>query len=59
MLKILEDMLRVCKMDFSGSWEDHFHLVEFSYNNSYQVNNKMILFKALYKKEMQFMIMLG
>ena len=35
--QILEDMLRACVLDFGGSWEDHLHLVEFTYNNSYQV----------------------
>lgn len=35
--QILEDMLRACVLDFEGSWEDHLHLVEFTYNNSYHV----------------------
>ena len=37
-IKILEDMLRACILDLKGSWEDHFPLVEFSYNNSYQAS---------------------
>ena len=36
--QILEDLLRACIIDFGGSWEDHLHLVEFTYNNSFQVN---------------------
>ncbi|XP_020262255.1 uncharacterized protein LOC109838206 [Asparagus officinalis] len=36
-IQILEDMLRTCMLDFQGSWEDHLHLVEFAYNNSFQV----------------------
>lgn len=28
--------MRACILDFGGSWEDHLHLVEFSYNNIYQ-----------------------
>ena len=35
-------------LDFSGSWEDHLHLVEFSYNNSYQTSIGMAPFEALY-----------
>ena len=35
-------------LDFSGSWEDHLHLVEFSHNNSYQTTIGMAHFKALY-----------
>lgn len=38
--QILEDLLRAFIIDFGGSWEDHLHLVEFTYNNSYQVNQK-------------------
>ena len=36
-IQILEDILRACMLDFKGSWEDHLHLAEFAYNNSYQV----------------------
>ena len=35
-------------LDFKGSWEDHLHLVEFSYNNSYHVSIDMPPFEALY-----------
>jgi len=37
-IQILENMLRACVLDFKESWEDHLHLVEFSYNNSYQAS---------------------
>ena len=47
-IQILEDMLRACMMDFSGSWEDHLPLVEFAYNNSYQASIGMAPFAALY-----------
>ena len=47
-IQILEDMLRACMIDFKGSWEDHLHLAEFSYNNSYQASIKMAPFEALY-----------
>ncbi|GJY89920.1 putative reverse transcriptase domain-containing protein, partial [Tanacetum coccineum] len=34
----LEDMLRVCMIDFGGSWDVHLPLAEFSYNNSYHTS---------------------
>ena len=37
-IQVLEDMLRACVLDLKGSWDEHFPLVEFSYNNSYQVS---------------------
>src|SRR3954463_8250334 len=43
-----EDMLRTCVMDFGGRWEDHLHLVEFAYNNSYQASIGMAPYEALY-----------
>ena len=46
--RILEDMLRACILDFGGSWEDYLHLVEFSYNNSYQASIGMAPYEALY-----------
>ena len=36
---------------FKGSWEDHLHLVEFSYNNNYQASIKMAPFEALYGRK--------
>ena len=41
-------MLRACVLNFKSSWEDHFPLVDFSYNNSYQSSIGMAPFKALY-----------
>lgn len=35
-------------LEFGGSWEEHLHLVEFSYNNSYQASIDMSPFEALY-----------
>ena len=46
--RILEDLLHACVHDFGGSWEDHLHLVEFSYNNSYQASLEIAPFEALY-----------
>ena len=34
-IQVLEDMLRGCVLDHKGSWEEHFPLVEFDYNNNY------------------------
>ena len=34
-IQMLEDMLRACVLDLKGSWEEHFPLVKFAYNNSY------------------------
>ena len=34
-IQTLEDMLRSCVLDFSGTWNKKLSLIEFSYNNSY------------------------
>jgi transposase InsO family protein len=34
-IQTLEDMLRLCVLDFKGSWIQYLLLIEFSYNNSY------------------------
>ncbi|GJY93806.1 putative reverse transcriptase domain-containing protein [Tanacetum coccineum] len=47
----LEDMLRACVLDFGGSWDVHFPLVEFSYNNSYHSSVRRAPFKALYGRK--------
>ena len=45
---ILEDLLRLCILDFGGTWEEHLPLVEFAYNNSFQSSIGMAPFEALY-----------
>ena len=45
-IQILEDMLWACVLGFGGSWEDHLHLVEFAYNNSYQTSIGMAPFEC-------------
>ena len=50
-IQILEDMLRAYVMDLKGSWEDHLHLVEFSYNNNYQASIQMSPFEALHGRK--------
>ena len=47
-IQTLEDMLRACVLDFQGSWEEHFPLVEFAYNNSYQGSIQIAPYEALY-----------
>ena len=46
--RVLEVLLRACILDFGGPWENHLHLVEFSYNNSYQASIGMAPYEALY-----------
>ncbi|KAI3778451.1 hypothetical protein L2E82_07749 [Cichorium intybus] len=50
-IQTLEDMLRACAIDFGGSWDDHLHLAEFSYNNSYHSSIKMPPYEALYGRK--------
>ena len=47
-IHLLEDMLRACVLDHKGNWEEHFPLVEFVYNNSYQASIQMAPYEALY-----------
>jgi transposase InsO family protein len=46
--QILEDMLRACVMEYTGSWDKNLSWAEFSYNSSYQESLKMAPFEALY-----------
>ncbi|KAL0546367.1 hypothetical protein IC582_016275 [Cucumis melo] len=57
--KILEDMLRACVLEFSGSWDSHLHLMEFTYNNSYQATIGMAPFEAMYGKCCRFPVCRG
>ena len=47
-IQVLEDMLRACVLDHKGNWEEHFPLVEFSYNNIYHASIQMAPYEALY-----------
>ncbi|XP_070011232.1 uncharacterized protein [Nicotiana sylvestris] len=47
-VKILEDMLRACVIDFGGQWDQFLPLAEFAYNNSYQSSIEMAPYEALY-----------
>ena len=48
---MLEDMLRVCVLDFEGSWNKYLPLIEFSYNNSYQATIGVAPYEMLYGKK--------
>ena len=47
-IQVLEDLLRMCALDWKGNWETHLPLVEFAYNNSFQSTIGMAPFEALY-----------
>ena len=47
-IQVLEDMMRACVLDLKGSWEEHFPLVEYTYNNNCQASIEMAPYEALY-----------
>ena len=47
-IQTLEDMLRVCVIDFKGTWDDQLPLIEFAYNNSYNSSIQVAPYEALY-----------
>ena len=47
-IEVLENMLQACVLDHKGSWEEHFPLVEFVFNNNYQASIQMAPYEALY-----------
>ncbi|GJX74443.1 putative reverse transcriptase domain-containing protein [Tanacetum coccineum] len=50
-IQTLEDMLRICVIDFGNGWERHLPLIEFSYNNNYHASIKAALFEVLYGRK--------
>ena len=50
-IQTIEDMLRVCAIDFEGNWDDHVPLIEFAYNNSYHSSIGMPPYEALYGRK--------
>ena len=48
---MLENMLRVCVIDFEGSWSKYLPLIEFSYNNSFQSTIGMAPYELLYGRK--------
>ncbi|GJY20159.1 putative reverse transcriptase domain-containing protein [Tanacetum coccineum] len=57
-IQTLEDMLRACVIDFGSSWDRHFPLVEFSYNNSYHASIKAAPYEALYRRKCRSPVLL-
>ncbi|WMV40816.1 hypothetical protein MTR67_034201 [Solanum verrucosum] len=49
-IQTLEDMFRVCVIDFKGNWDDHLPLIEFAYNNRYNSSIQMTPYKTLYER---------
>ena len=49
-------MLQACVLDLKGSWEEYLPLVEFSYNNSYQVSIQKAPYEALYGRPCRSLI---
>nr|GEX20023.1 putative reverse transcriptase domain-containing protein [Tanacetum cinerariifolium] len=49
-IQTLEYMLCACVIDFESSWDRHFPLVEFSYNNSYYASIKAAPYEAFRQK---------
>ncbi|XP_019423000.1 PREDICTED: uncharacterized protein LOC109332474 [Lupinus angustifolius] len=45
-IQSLEDLLRACGLEHSGSWADYLHLIEFTYNNSFCSNIGMTPYEA-------------
>ena len=50
-IQTLENMLRVCTLDFPRSWAEKVALMEFVYNNSYHQSLEMSPFDALYGRK--------
>ena len=46
-------MLWACDLELKGSWEEHFPLVEFAYNNNYKASIQMTPYGALYGRPYQ------
>ncbi|GJR07740.1 ty3-gypsy retrotransposon protein [Tanacetum coccineum] len=47
----LEDMLRACALEWTGSWDEYLCLVEFAYNNSWHASIKATPFELLYGRK--------
>ncbi|GJV45656.1 DNA/RNA polymerases superfamily protein [Tanacetum coccineum] len=48
-IQTLEDMLRACALEWTGSWDEYMCLVEFAYNNSWHASIKAAPFELLYE----------
>ncbi|GKG00146.1 putative nucleotidyltransferase, ribonuclease H, partial [Tanacetum coccineum] len=52
-IQTLEDMLRACALEWTGSWDEYLCLVEFAYNNSWHASIKAAPFELLYGRKCQ------
>ncbi|XP_060210633.1 uncharacterized protein LOC132637582 [Lycium barbarum] len=55
-IQVLEDMLRVCIIDFDSHWDQYLPLVEFLYNNSYHSSTNMAPFEPWYGRRSRSLI---
>ena len=53
---MLEDMLRGCVMEFTGSWDRYVPLIEFFYNNNYQSSIGMAPYEVLYGRRCRTLV---
>nr|GEY81263.1 hypothetical protein [Tanacetum cinerariifolium] len=58
-IQTLEDMFRACVIDFGSSWDRHFPLVEFLYNNSYHPSIKAVPSEDLYERPFKILARVG
>ena len=49
-IQTLEDMLRACALEYSGSWDHNLPSVEFAYNNSDHSSIDMASYESLYRR---------
>ena len=56
LIQVLEDMLRGCVVEFSGSWDRYIPLMEFAYNNSFQSSIGMAPYEALYSRKCRTLV---
>ena len=50
-IQTLEDILRMCMIDFGGQWDAYLPLIEFAYNNSCHASIEMALYEVLYRRK--------
>ena len=55
-IQTFEYILRVCVIDFRGSWDDHLPLIEFSYYNNYHSIIEMAPFVSLYSRRCRTLV---
>ncbi|GJT89375.1 putative reverse transcriptase domain-containing protein [Tanacetum coccineum] len=58
-IQTLEDMLRVCVIDFGGNWDVHLPLAEFSYNNGYHSSIRCAPFEEFYGRKCRLPVLLA